>query len=105
MTESRHEPATCEMLFCPFCHGWNEGYDYGKRKAVEEVHNRLEETHMDGCGCTPCLIVRDVSEKIYKVVFLPNEPTLWGTPPISSEAPEDRMDVPPAGGNGTTQHC
>ena len=91
MSEPRHEPSTCEVLFCPFCTGWREGYDFGKRKAVEEVHDRLEEIHMDGCGCTPCLVVRDVSEKIYKVVFSPNEPTLWGMPPFSGGLPEDDM--------------
>lgn len=76
--ERRHEPATCDVLFCQFCDGYASGYVQGKDKTVQDILDRLEHTHGSGCGCTPCSVVRAVAEKLYLVVFSPNEPTLWG---------------------------
>ena len=96
MTEPRHEPATCDQPAetCEHCDGYNIGYTVGKEKARREIIYRLGEAHLNSCGCDLCNVLRAVID-----AFIGRQ-TLWRAPSVSSEAPEDNIDFPPAAGNG-----
>ena len=43
---------------------YGRGYDQGKDKAYFELQVHRPGEHLAGCGCRPCLAVRDLAEKL-----------------------------------------
>ena len=43
---------------------YGQGYDQGKDKAYFELQVHRPGEHLAGCGCRPCLAVRDLAEKL-----------------------------------------
>ena len=56
-----HDPQACELEFCATCEAYSFAFDRGwaagKEKLAFEIHARLQETHLVGCGCQPCKLI------------------------------------------------
>ena len=47
--------------------GHDEGWAQGKRKAFEEIRSVMRSMrHASGCGCEPCLILREHQDILWK---------------------------------------
>ena len=53
-----HNYANCDDPLCLVCEGYWDGYVDGKSKALFEVSTQ-KAGHAAGCGCGPCLVVKN----------------------------------------------